>query len=136
MFELPINYIAVIVGAVMAWVGGAIYYGVLSKPWMAAVGLTKEDVKRTGAAAIAPFVLSFLFEIVMAYMLARLFHGLGYSGMAAGAALGGVVWLGFLVPVVAVNNLYPGRKLALTVIDLGHWLMVLLVIGAIIGAFN
>ena len=136
MFDIPINYIAVLVGAVMAWIGGAFYYGLLSKPWMAAVGRTKEEMKRTGLAAAAPFILSFLCEIVMAYMLSRLFHGLGFSGMAAGAMLGAVVWVGFLVPTVAVNNFYPGRKLSLTVIDLGHWLLVLLVIGAIIGAFN
>jgi len=40
----------------------------------------------------------------------------------------------FIATTVAVNNAYPGRKFILTVIDAGHWLGVMLIIGAVIGA--
>ena len=37
---------------------------------------------------------------------------------------------------MTVNNAFTGRKAMLTVIDGGHWLAVLLVQGAIIGAMG
>ena len=36
---------------------------------------------------------------------------------------------------IAVNNAFSGRKFMLTVIDGGYWLGVLLITGAILGAF-
>jgi hypothetical protein len=33
-------------------------------------------------------------------------------------------------------HIYSGRKLALTIIDSGHWLGVLLIVGIVIGAFG
>ena len=43
------------------------------------------------------------------------------------------MWLGFVITTLSVNNAFQGAKPALTVIDGGHWLGVLLLQGAIIG---
>jgi len=40
-----INYLAVIIAAVAAWIVGAAYYTALSKPWIAAHGKTVEAFK-------------------------------------------------------------------------------------------
>jgi len=40
-----INYLAVIIAAVIGWLAGAIYYGVLANPWVAAHGKTMEAFK-------------------------------------------------------------------------------------------
>ncbi len=47
-----------------------------------------------------------------------------------------LVWLGFVVTTNAVNNAFQKRKTMLTVIDSGHWLVVLIVSGAVIGLFG
>ena len=46
------------------------------------------------------------------------------------------VWLGFVATTQTVNHGYQGHRWALTVIDAAHWLGVLLLQGAIIGAFG
>jgi hypothetical protein len=46
------------------------------------------------------------------------------------------LWLGFVVTTIAVNYAFGGRKPMLIVIDSGHWLLVLLLMGAIIGAMG
>jgi hypothetical protein len=46
------------------------------------------------------------------------------------------VWLGFVVTTLTVNNMLGLRSHRLIAIDAGHWLGVLLVIGAIIGAWD
>ena len=35
-----INYIAILIAAVVSFIFGAVWYGTLGKPWMAAIGKT------------------------------------------------------------------------------------------------
>ena len=37
----PINYVGILAAAVAAWLVGAVWYGVLGKQWMAALGWTE-----------------------------------------------------------------------------------------------
>jgi Protein of unknown function (DUF1761) len=43
------------------------------------------------------------------------------------------VWAGFVVTTMLVNNGFPGRRYMLTLIDAGHWLAVIVVMGIVIG---
>ncbi|MBV9348820.1 MAG: DUF1761 domain-containing protein [Pseudolabrys sp.] len=134
----PTNLMAVIVAAAAAWIFGAIYYGLLGKAWLAAQGETPETMRarnagKAGVAKAAPFVISFIAELVMATALQGILFHSAMSGVRQGAISGALIWLGFVLTTIAVNNAYPGRRFLLTVIDAGHWLGVLVVIGAIIG---
>ena len=53
-----INYIAVLIAAAAGWVAGAAWYMALAKPWMAAVGTSKEKIEqsRTQPGASLPFM--------------------------------------------------------------------------------
>jgi len=42
-------------------------------------------------------------------------------------------WGGFVVSTILVNNAFSGRRYALTAIDAGHWLAVLVLMGVVIG---
>jgi len=46
------------------------------------------------------------------------------------------VWLGFVITTLEVNNAFGQRKPMLTVIDGIHWVGVLVIQGAIIGAMG
>ena len=46
------------------------------------------------------------------------------------------VWVGFVLTTTATNQAFHGDKPVVTAIDAGHWLAVLVVMGAIIGAFG
>jgi hypothetical protein len=130
-----VNYLAIIVAAAAAFIFGGIYYRVLSKHWMAATGLNKKSVKKAHMPTL--FAITILAELIMAWMLAGVLAHLGpgqvtiKNGMISGALL----WLGFVMTTIAVNNGFGMRKPMLSVIDGGHWLGVLLVMGAVLGAF-
>jgi Protein of unknown function (DUF1761) len=135
------NVLAVFVAAIAAWLFGAAYYGVLGRKWIAAQGKTIEQLKAEGAgrpavAKAAPFILSFLAELIMAGVLAGILYHVGIFTVRAGVIAGALCWAGFVLTTVAVNNAYTFRKLALTAIDCGHWLGVLVIIGAILGGFG
>jgi hypothetical protein len=125
------NYLAVVVAAVVAWLFGAAWYGLLGKPWMKAARLDPSTMKMSAT----PFIVSFVAELLMAYVLAGV---LGHLGPGQVTLLNGVisalfVWAGFIATTIAVNQRYQGFGWTLTLIDAGHWLAVALIMGAIIG---
>jgi Protein of unknown function (DUF1761) len=126
------NYLAILVAAIGAFAFGAAYYMTLSKQWLAAVG--KVEPNRSPV----PFITSFVAELVMAWVLAGMLahFGAGQVTVKNGVISGLFLWLGFVLTTVVVNNGYAGRKFSLTAIDSVHWLGVLVIQGAIIGAFG
>jgi hypothetical protein len=135
-----VSYLAILTAAVAGWLLGAVWYTVLSKPWQQAAGITAGKLKQAQKtpAFYVPFVVAFLALIVMAWILAGLVAHLGPGQFTVrnGIISGAFVWLGFVITTMAVNNGFAGRNWRLLVIDGGHWLAVLLLMGAILGAFG
>jgi len=75
---------------------------------------------------------------VMAFVLAGSIAHLGPGNVTVknGIISGLILWAGFVVTTVFVNNAYPGRKYMLSIIDSVHWLGVLVIQGAVIGAMG
>ncbi len=126
------NYLAILIAAVAAYVWGAAYYMTLSKQWLAAVGIAQPN------RSAAPFIISFVALLVMAFVLAGSIGHLGPGNVSSknGIISGVIIWAGFVATTVVVNNAYPGRKIMLSIIDSIHWLGVLVVQGAVIGAMG
>jgi hypothetical protein len=136
-----LHWLPVVIAAIAAWLFGAGYYSIFCNMWVAAQGKTMEQMKaagggRSAAAKAAPFVMSFVAEIVMAIAMSGILFHIGIYGLGAGLFSGAMIWLGFVLTTIVVNNAYTFRSLTLTAIDAGHWLGVLLIIGGIIGAMG
>jgi len=132
----PINYLGILAAAVAAWLAGAVWYGILGKQWLAALGWTEADMMGPDGKRrmpVGPMVLSFVAALIMAFMLAGLMGHLGPPTVRSGIISGALVWLGFVITSIAVNNAFQRRKAMLTVIDGGHWLLALVVQGAVLG---
>lgn len=144
LLPTTMNVFVMIGAAVAAWLFGAMYYGTLAKPWVAAQGSTMEAFKAKQAANVGklsaqtPFILSFVAELVMAYVLYGLMKHVAHTNplsVSTGLISAAFVWFGFVLTTMAVNNAFTGRNVMLTVIDAGHWLGVMLIMGAMLGAF-
>jgi len=129
------NYLAILIAAIAAFGWGAGYYTTLSRQWLAAVGLTKEQMQSRSP---TPFIISFVALLIMAWVLAgTLAHlGPGQVTLKNGIISALFLWLGFIATTVFVNNAYPGRKYSLSLIDSIHWLGVAVIQGAVIGAMG
>jgi hypothetical protein len=130
----------VVVAALASWIFGAAYYMVLAKAWMDASSFppAQRAELESGEARKnpAPFILSFLAELVMAFVLAFLIRNLGWGGIGGALTVAGLCWLGFVLTTLATNNAYGMRKPALTLIDAIHWLGVLLVQALVLAALG
>jgi hypothetical protein len=138
MIFTGVNYLAVIVAAVAAFAIGAVWYTLLfSRQWMAALGTTREEMRERGGSPL-PFLIAIVGYLVMAWVIAVVIESIwrGSADIGDGLLAGFVLWLGFTLTTTAVNNAFPGRKPSLTAIDVGGWLVIAVVMGAIIALFG
>jgi len=127
-----INYLAVVIAALAGFGFGAVYYMSLASPWLDAIGKTRADLDRSKT----PFLVAIVANLVMAWVLAGLIAHMGPVTIRSGIISAAFCWFGFVITTLAVNYAFGVRKPMLTVIDGGHWLGVLLIMGAVIGAFG
>ncbi len=136
-FFAGLNVWAVLLAAAASFVFGGVWYGVLSKPWMEAAGLSEEQISGPSGPSPWPFIVTFIAQVIMAWMLAGVILHLARSGLPAnmrtGLISGFFIWLGFIATSLVVNHRFQMQKPALTLIDGGHWLGVMLIQGAILG---
>ena len=137
---MTINYWAILAAAVASFVFGGIWYGALSKPWLAALGKTEAELKSNARPMPLLFGITIVAQLIMAWVFAGLMLHLVKAGIAASASNGMIsaafCWLGFVATTLAVNHGYQGARSMLTLIDGAHWLGVLLIQGLIIGWFG
>ena len=135
-----INYLAIVIAAMAAWLASAAWYMSLSRHYVAALGKTPEqmaqDRKKPGA--FLPFIYAFIANVIIAWMLAGLLAhlGVGQVTMRNGLISALFLWFGFVLTTIVVNYSFAGRDRRLLAIDAGNWLIVFIVIGAVIGAIG
>lgn len=134
-----VNFVAVIVATIAAMALGAVWYGALAKPWMEANGLTLDDLKGPDGrpkGGAGPYLVAGLSKLVMAFCLGRLLALVDAVSVGNGIALGLFLWIGFVATTLSVNHRFQMKPWALTVIDGGYWLAVLVTMGVVIGLFG
>ena len=138
MTFVPLTYLAVLLAAVASFAVGSLWYGLLGKAWMQALDWSAAEIAANAKPRAGPLLTSFLAELLMAFVLRGVLGhlGPGQATLRNGMISGLFIWGGFVVTTLVVNNAYARRKVMLAVIDAGHWLAVLLVQGAIIGAMG
>ncbi|MGI8725589.1 MAG: DUF1761 domain-containing protein [Methyloceanibacter sp.] len=132
MQVVPINYLAVVVAAVAGFGVGWVWYAVFGKAWQEGLGGKRDDMKPTPM----PFIISGVSCLLMAWMLAGLISHLNQVSVQGGVISAFFVWVGFVLTTVGVNQVFQGVRPVVTAIDVGHWFAVLLLMGALIGAFG
>ena len=128
------------VAAVVSFMFGGIWYTLLSKPWMAAAGLDEARLHGDGNRSPVPFVITLIAQLFMAWMLSGLLLHMAKAGLPANLKNGLItalfIWAGFIATTLTVNHRFQKQSWALTFIDAGHWLGVLLIQGAILGQWG
>jgi hypothetical protein len=138
---LPINLLAVIVAAIVAFVLGFLAHGpIAGKLWMKLA-----DVHPTGNEKfkdmIPNMLWNFLVQFVTALVLAILLLFTSSSPYLPGITtlngiiLGILIWIGFLVTSSAVDVIWMGKNYKLWLFEAASSLIVMGAMGAIIGSW-
>ena len=128
------NYWAVLVSAAAYWVLGGLWYDLLfSKQWMALEKMSAEQASSANPVWIWPFILTFLLNLLIAFVLAQICIWRNANTAARGAAVGVFLWIGILGPVVYTTYMYEMRSMELFAINEFYSLVGLCMMGAILG---
>lgn len=132
-----INFLAVLVGGLLAFAFGALWYSPLlfSKAWQKEIGMTEEDLK--GANMVQIFGTSLVLMLIMSLGLSFTLRGheMGTIDLQTGMLHGLYIGLMFVATSVGINALYQRKSIKLFLIDAGYQVIMLVVMGAVIGAW-
>ncbi|KRA82616.1 DUF1761 domain-containing protein [Altererythrobacter sp. Root672] len=131
----PVNWLAVVLGAVAFFAVGAVWYSFLfSKAWQREVGMGAPEIEAARAKGASHFVkimgLTLVLELIVSWMLGHLVartspspHVIMMFAFGFGAFL--------MTPAIGINYLYQNRSLKLFLIDAGHFIVGTAAMGAV-----
>ena len=134
MHGFDVNWLAVFSAAVIRFVIGGLWFApfAFGPAWGRMVGVDAAAMKaRMGRA----MVVDFLAGLVLAWVLANLLQFLGVTRLVAGARTSFFLWLGFIAMPFLSMTMYEGRPWPRFAITAGFWLVSMLVMGGLIGAW-
>jgi hypothetical protein len=129
------NYLAVTVCAVVYWLLGGLWFGLLfSKRWMALENMTEAQAR--GMNVALPYIITFILNLLIAYVLAQLCLWRNANTAGRGAAIGVLLWIGIVAPITYTTHMYEMRPRELFAINEFYPLVGLCLMGAILGAWT
>ena len=133
-----INYLAVVLAALSAFVLGGLWYSPLlfGRLWVRAHGYTPEKMESMRAGVGRSYAVSFLCYLVMAAVMALLIGATDTVTALGGLRLGAVCWLGFAATIGLTANLFSDKPLATYLLDAGYQLVYLSAMGAILASWQ
>lgn len=130
-----INWLAVLVSAISAFVLGGIWYGPLfGKAWQRLEGISDEEIQGGNMAMI--FGGAFVLTLVMASSLALLLQLHPAPDLASGLAAGGLIGLTLIAASYGISYLFGRKPFPLWLIDAGYMVVLMALMGAILGAWR
>jgi hypothetical protein len=135
MFNVEVNWLAIGVSGIAYMVLGFLWYGPLfGAPWMKLLGKTKKDIEnemKEGGMG-KTYGASFLTALVMAYVTNVLVVLLNVTDVASAVGLGVMLWLGYVATSYASQVLYENKKFKLYLINVGYYLVTIVVAAVIL----
>jgi uncharacterized protein DUF1761 len=138
MSSVTVNYLAVVVAAVAAWILGALWYSpaLFARQWMAANNYTPETLAGMKQGMAKTYAISFVCFLVMAWVMAVFIDRMGILSALGGVKLGGLTWLGFAATIGLTANLYSNKPLAAFLIDAAYQLVYMIIMGIILAVWK
>ena len=112
---------------------GLIYYAVFGKAWRHAASMTEEAV-RAGRSPSTYVIAGVCYALLALALFGVTWHASqGQVTLRASLIAASFAWLGFIASTMTANHRFQGRPSSLTLINAGHWLLVVFTQGAVIG---
>ena len=137
MVEATINYLAVLVAAIINMGIGFLWYGPLfGKVWMQLSGFTKKQIAEAKKKKMGKtYAIAFLSTLLMSYVMAHFVDYAEANTFALGAVAGFWIWLGFVATIMLGTVLWEGKPIKLYLINSLHYLVALILMGGVLAVW-
>ena len=136
--DIAINYLAVVVAAVVSYAVGAWWHSPLGfgKQWMRLSGIDMSDMKSMPLTAAQAMSIGAVVTLLVSYVAAHFVLLLGVTTWQAAMQLGFWIWLGFLAPTLANGWLWEGKSLKLFAFNAVYALVNIQILVLILGLWH
>jgi len=126
-----VNYLPVVVSAVVALVIGFMWYSppVFGSRWMAYLGTTQAQLGNPGPTGMAVGIVA---SLLNAWVLAVLSLNLGGKSITDGLMLGALAWLGFMATITAAQVSFEKKPWGFWILNNAHNLLIQVLMAAIV----
>ena len=135
---MKINYAAVLVAAIVHFILGGLWYGVIfASKFVEIIGWTPAQLEQIAAQSHwSQYAVAFVTSLVLVYILAHFVQYTGAKGVTGGMQTGFWLWLGFVATTQLATVIFEQRKLGLYVLNVGYQLVACLICGAILAVWK
>lgn len=134
--EVQVNFWAVLAAMVSSMVVGSVWYAqaVFGKTW---IKLAKIDMTKGSGSPLKPIVITAIVSFITAYILAHVAYlsnqFFNDSFLQDSLTTAFWLWLGFTAARFITHDAFEGRPTKLTVLNISHEFVTIMVMGLIIG---
>ncbi|MBI2045203.1 DUF1761 domain-containing protein [Candidatus Pacearchaeota archaeon] len=137
IFGVDVNYLAVLVVALVNFFIGFLWYGPLfGKAWISAMKFTDKDIKKGKEKGMAsPMLISFVMSLITTLILAAFLNLADPSSFINGAFIGIWVWLGFYMTASVGSMLWEGKSAKLFYLNTAYDLVRFIIMAGILAVW-
>ena len=130
------NYPAIAVAAVASFLFEMVWYSVFLDTWLRGVGRDRTWLEHTGVSPALQFGAALLAEALIAISISAVTQITGSQTALRGVKVGAALWMGLVLPSMAVGAVFAELNYASFAVDAGFWLGAMMVMGAVVGAWK
>jgi hypothetical protein len=135
-FNVKQNYLAIAVAAVACFLFEAGWYSIFMQPWLDGIGHTRAWLMSTGVNPAIQFAVALAAEAFIAASISCLTQVSGAQTWQRGIMMAAMMWFSFVLPVFCTEYVFELRPWSLLGINAGFWLLGMMLMGAIVGAWK
>lgn len=136
MSNIRLNWVAILVAAIASFLFEALWYSIFLNQWIAGIGRTMQWLMSTGLNPAIQYGTAIICSIIVAAVLSICIQASGEQTLRRGILCGALIWLGFVATTWATEYIFEVRSIQIYLINTGFWLVDLMLIGAIVGAWK
>lgn len=130
------NYLAITLAAIACFLLEAGWYSMFMLPWLNGIGRSREWLLDTGVNPALQYGAALLSAALIAAVISGFTQYTGTQTALRGIKVATGMWLGGVLPIVATECVFELRTYQLFILNVGFWLVAMIVMGAIVGGWK
>ena len=133
---MKINYLAVIVAAVIHFIIGGLWYGLIFANIFVGIVGPQALQQMVADSHWSQYLIAFISSLVLVYILAHFVQFTGSKTAGGGMQTAFWLWLGFVATTQLSGVIFEQRKVGLYLLNIGYQLVACLICGAILAVWK
>jgi hypothetical protein len=130
------NYWAIVVAAIACFVFEAIWYTLFLNAWIRGIGRTMEWLEAQNVSFPLQAATALVCAAVLAATISAFTQLTGAQTAWRGLKMGAMLWAGCVLTTIATEYVFEVRSYSIFSINAGFWLLGMMLMGAIVGAWK